>query len=40
MFAMFLRALALTTAAAGLAACSVVGGSESPQAATDVVLVR
>ncbi len=39
MFAMFLRALALTTAAAGLAACSVVGGSESPQAATDVVLV-
>jgi thiamine transport system substrate-binding protein len=39
MFAMFLRALAVTTAAASLAACSVVGGSESPQAATDVVLV-
>jgi thiamine transport system substrate-binding protein len=35
----FVRTLALVTAAAGLAACSVVGGSEQPQAATDVVLV-
>jgi thiamine transport system substrate-binding protein len=39
MSAMFLRTLALATAAASLAACSVVGGSEKPQAATDVVLV-
>jgi thiamine transport system substrate-binding protein len=36
---MFLRALALTTAAASLAACSVVGAGGKPQAATDVVLV-
>jgi thiamine transport system substrate-binding protein len=35
----FVRTLALVTAAASLAACSVVGGSEQPQAATDVVLV-
>jgi thiamine transport system substrate-binding protein len=34
-----LRALAWSTAVASLAACSVVGGSETPQAATDVVLV-
>jgi thiamine transport system substrate-binding protein len=39
MFSTFVRVAAVTTAAASLAACSLVGGSEQPQAATDVVLV-
>jgi thiamine transport system substrate-binding protein len=39
MYRMVRRVLASSATAASLAACSVVGGSEQPQSATDVVLV-